>query len=270
MRVISILFFLFMFTTSTLYPIDLKKKIYDATSYTNKNRLNQYIFPSIPILYEDMLLPKGAGNIDFEFLKKYAHSLPYSKIPYILDIESWDIRPKVFDFIANPRIDKYIAVIKTLKEARPDLKFGYYGILPVRDYVTVNPSQRQLKKWHEANLRVKRLSQYVDIICPDLYTFFKDKKYWKTYASLAIKDARMYGKPVIPFIWPEYHDASKDTPYTYINPSFWKLQVEYLSSHADGMIVWGGRNLNVTPHTSKKWDDKAPWWQIIKNTILKK
>jgi len=248
----------------------MNKSTYDATQYLHKNTFNKYIFPPITILYQNMLLPKGSNHIDIKYLKHYARSLPRSKVPYILDIEAWNIRPDVFDFIANIRIDRYITVIKTLKQARPDLKFGYYGILPVRDYVTAHPSKKQLKNWHEANIRVKRLAKYVDVICPDFYTFFyKDKRYWELYATKAIEDARMYHKPILPFIWPEYHDSTKKLRGTYINPSFWKFQLDFLYKHADGMIIWGGRNLSITPHTSKKWDDKAPWWKSTKEMILK-
>ena len=246
-----------------------QKHIYDATSYLHKDSLNKYIFPPISLLYEDMLFPKGVDNIDFDYLKKYAHTLPRSKIPYILDIESWDVRPNVFDFIAKGRIDKYIAVIKTLKDARPDLKFGYYGLLPTRDYVTPNPSEHQLKKWHDANKRLQRLARHVDVICPDLYTFlYKDTKYWKFYANKAIKEARMYHKPILPFVWPEYSDEAHLG--TDIDASFWNFQLNFLYTATDGIIIWGGRDITTHPHTSKKWGNKAPWWIVTKKTILKK
>jgi len=267
MKLLATLSILFLLLQPFLYA----KTIYDATLYLHKNALNNSIFPSITVLYEDMLLPKGTDTIDIDYLKKYARSLPRSSAPYILDIEAWNIRPDVFDFIANSRIDKYITVIKTLKHARPDLKFGYYGLLPVRDYVTAHPSKRQLKKWHEANIRVKRLAKYVDVICPDLYTFFyKDKKYWERYATKAIADARMYNKPILPFIWPEYHDTDKKHIGTFIDPAFWKFQLDFLGKKADGIIIWGGRDLSVTPHTSRRWDDKAPWWKLTKEAIRKK
>lgn len=271
MKLISTLSIIFFISQAYLHASNihaLGKKVYDATSYLHKNTLNSHIFPSIAILYEDMLLPKGTDHIDLTFLKKYALALPASKTPYILDIEAWDIRPNVIDFIANRNIDKYILVISTLKKARPDLKFGYYGVLPIRDYVTETPSKRNLEKWHHANIRAKRLAQYVDVICPDLYTFFyNNKEYWEFYATHAIKDARMYGKPIFPFIWPEYHNADKKLMGKYIDASFWKFQLDFLYKNTDSIIVWGGRNLNVTPHTSQKWDDKAPWWQTTKKTL---
>jgi hypothetical protein len=255
-----------------IFTTDLvAKPIYDTTGYINKNSVNRSIFIPMTILYQNMLLPKGPDTIDTLFLTQYAQKLPYSKIPYILDIEAWNVRPNVSDYEANLYIDKYILVIKTLKEARPDLKFGYYGTLPTRDYVSQDPARgMKYQKWYHSNERLKRLAEYVDVICPDLYTHFNDVKTWKQYATAAILEARRYGKPVYPFIWPEYHDANQQLKGTYIDPQFWEQQLLLLNQMADGTIVWGGRDFTVKPTLSRIWNENDPWWAVTKSFILKR
>lgn len=243
-----------------------EKPIYDTTGYSDKNPLHESYFIPMRILYEDMLLPHGTQKIDISFLKKYAKSLPYSRVPYILDIEAWKVGPNVSDHVANINIDKYITVIKTMKESRPELKFGYFGVLPVMDVIRPRVALRQeLDAWHRANLRVKRLAPYVDVVCPSPYTFYNDSYLWKNFARFQLKEARMYNKPVLPFIWPEFMD---DTPFKgqFLPASLWKEELEFVYANGDGVCIWGGRNL-VT-HTARVWDENAPWWLITKSLIL--
>lgn len=241
------------------------RPVYDVTGYIHKNPANASSFIPVKILYQDMLLPNGPQNIDTAFLTRYAQKLPASTVPYILDIECWNVRPDVSDAEAQINIDKLILVIKTLKEARPDLKFGYYGELPTRDYVSRLPAiGEKYRKWHHANERLKRLAAYADVICPDLYTHFDDITVWKQYAKDAVKEARMYGKPVMPFIWPEFHDANIELKGKYIPAPFWKEQLTTLDQIADGIIIWGGRDVTVNPHVSKVWNENDPWWIVTK------
>ncbi|MDD2781646.1 hypothetical protein [Sulfuricurvum sp.] len=244
------------------------KPVYDVTGYLYKNPENKSIFIPMNILYQDMLLKKGNYVIDTAFLTQYAKKLPASDLPYILDIECWNVRPNVSDEVANIHINNLILVIKTLKTARPDLKFGYYGELPTRDYVTRFPATgEKLRKWKHANERLKRLAVYVDVICPDLYTHSEDAESWKQYAKDAIKESRMYGKPVMPFIWPEYHDAHVELKGKYIPAEYWREQLKTLDQLADGIIIWGGRDVTVNPHVSKVWNEEDPWWMVTKEFI---
>lgn len=247
----------------------MSKPVFDTTGYLHKNPENKSFFIPMQILYQGMLLRQGPDIINTEFLTQYAKKLPYSKIPYILDIECWNVRPNVSDMEADANIDKLILVIKTLKEARPDLKFGYYGELPTRDYVSPKPAIGiKYQKWHNSNVRLKRLAEHVDVICPDLYTHFDDVEGWKQYASAAVKEARMYGKPIYPFIWMEFHDAHEERKGKYIDARFWEQQLLHLNKIADGIIIWGGRDVTVQPHTSKEWNEYDPWWITTKDFIL--
>ena len=41
------------------------------------------------------------------------------------------------------------------------------------------------------------------MIFPSLYTVYDDQGHWLRFAEANMVEARRYGKPVIPFIWPQ-------------------------------------------------------------------
>lgn len=244
------------------------KPVFDTTLYSNKNKLNETFFIPMTILYQGELLSGEKHNeIDVERLKKIAHNLPKSEIPYILDIEVWDVHT-LNDTLANENIDKYILVIDTMKKERPDLKFGYYGVLPNRDYwspITNNP--KRLQDWNHINERLKRLSTHVDVVCPSLYTFYNDPEGWMKYALENIKRARIYGKPVYVFLWPQYHNNNLLIGERFLDNQFWEFELNIANTFADGIIVWGGWNLKKENYGPMQWDENISWWQITKTAI---
>ena len=248
--------------TLNALEIDVKP-IYDATKYRAKPQRLADTFPPITVLYVNQLLGKKY-TIDLVKLRQVASTLPPTEVPYILDIEIWDVHIED-DNEANENIDKYILVIDTMKKARPDLKFGYYGVLPNRDYwAPVSSDPEKLALWNRINKRLKRLAEYVDVVCPSLYTFYDDLENWKQYALENIKRARQYGKPVYPFLWPEYHNSNKHLRGQFIAGAVWGEQLAYVYEYADGIIVWGGWNLSKEYYGPKLWNENASWWRVTK------
>lgn len=236
-----------------------KKPIFDTTLYKSKNVKNESFFVPMIILYRQQLFPRSNEEIDVEHLKNIAQKLPHTEIPVILDIEHWNVYT-MDDVEANQNIDKYILVIDTMKKARPDLKFGYYGVLPNRDYwAPVSNSPQKMAAWKAINQRLKRLAEHVDVVCPSLYMFYDDMNGWEKYAIENIKYAREYGKPVYPFIWPQYHESNKILGGQYLDKNIWLNQIQVISQKSDGIIIWGGYK--------QEWDENAPWWQVTKKFI---
>ncbi len=60
-------------------------------------------------------------------------------------------------------------------------------------------------------------------------------------------------KPVIVFLWPEYHDSNMILKGNYIEKEFWRLQLDTVFKYADGLIIWGG--------WKQEWDSNAIWWK---------
>jgi glycosyltransferase involved in cell wall biosynthesis len=244
-----------------------KKLVFDTTLYKNKNTENINFFIPMKILYEGVLLSRSDKDIDINHLNELAQSLPKSDIPYILDIERWDVRT-MDNIVANKNIDKYILVIDTMKKARPDLKFGYYAVLPDRDYgAPVSENIIRIIKWEYLNKRLKRLATHVDVVCPSLYTLTDNQEGWKVYATENIKRAREYGKPVYPFIWPQYHNMNVQLGGQAIPSEFWQEQLDLVYQQADGVIIWGGFNTQKEFHGPMEWEENATWWQVTKKFI---
>jgi hypothetical protein len=246
-----------------------RKPIYDATGYTHKNVENEKFFLPVKILYQHISLFQNKEYvIDVDYLRNAAKKLPVSSVPYILDVEIWDIHMSD-DVEANANIDKYILIIDTMKKERPDLKFGYYGVLPNRDYWSpVSNDSKKIAEWNRINNRLQRLSEHVDVVCPSLYTFYNNPEGWKKYALENIKQAKKYGKPVYPFIWPQYHGGGNVQPTgTFIDASFWLMQLSLIYQESDGAVIWGGWNQNGETYEPMEWDETASWWQITKKFI---
>lgn len=257
----------YLYGTSVQQNTKGKKPIYDGTKYKNKNQKNEDIFPKISILYINQLLD-NRHEINLNRLEKIAQQLPQTEVPIILDIEIWDVHT-ANDVEANKNIDKYILVIDTLKKIRPDLKFGYYGVLPNRDYwspITNDP--RKIQDWNRINKRLRKLAEHVDVICPSLYTFYDDFKGWKKYAIENIRRAHEYGKPVYPFLWPQYHDSNNVLGGKFLPSTIWQEQLTLVYDNADGIIIWGGWDMRKEFYGKMNWNENDLWWHITKEFIL--
>ncbi len=177
----------------------------------------------------------------------------------VLDIEHWpvDIR-----YSSRAEVDASLAklmnIVDWLKDERPELKVGFYGILPLRDYwVPVNYQSRlkttgwwrdtELAKWTPAQVAwegaddyLKPLAEKVDYIVPSLYTFYDDPASWQLYAEGNLAEAARYGKPVIPVLQPFYHDStpSGGTP---VDGKFFAQQLDATRRlGAAGVAIWAG------------------------------
>jgi hypothetical protein len=175
---------------------------------------------------------------------------------FYLDVEHWRVFAES-DQVARENIAKFIQMADVVRRAAPDLKFGYYGVLPeIAYWPIVNPAGGQLDAWHRANRLTQKIASHVDVIFPSLYTFYTDEAGWETYARETLKEARSYGKPVYAFLWPEFHDSNQELRGQNLPREFWRKQLEFCRLNADGIVIWGG--------WQRRWDENAEWWQETK------
>lgn len=233
--------------------------VFNATLYLNKPDLEQ-THGFITLRTHGRLWPQGADISEPQQARVVA---AISRIPrndlFFVDIEHWPLNGDP-DKVAQT-IRKYQQVTRWIREARPDLRFGYYGVPPIRDYwrAIQAPDAKGHQAWLAENDALAVLTEDVDAVFPSLYTFYEDREGWVKYALANIKEARQYGKPVYPFLWMQYHDSHKERKREFIEPDFWRLQLETCLKHADGVVIWGGWKGPDGRRLS--WDPTALWWR---------
>jgi hypothetical protein len=174
-------------------------------------------------------------------VQSLANDHPF-RLPAILNIEHWPL---------PEHIGKYIDIVNWWREIRPDVRVGYYSMLPYRNYwapVLWSLNQRNsMEAWKAANQLLRPLAEVVDFVCPSLYTFYEDGQsgpdyshddLWEVYARANIDEARKYNKQVYPFIWPRFHISNQLVGLQYIGDELLRRQIRVCVEHADGCIVW--------------------------------
>lgn len=237
-----------------------------ATIHSNRdvNKLNYGFDAVFPIVYAGSLWPRGADLNEpdqtyiTESLQKRYGSDPPERL--VIDIEHWPVSIMVSPSIRAESIVKYIAVLEAAHHALPETKLGLYSVLPIREYwAPLTGTPDQISAWNAANRQLAILADHVDFVAPSLYTFYRSRSGWKRYAIANIEAARIYGKPVYPFLWPRYHVSNNFYPETLIEQDFFDLQLKLVYELADGVIVWNG------PYD--RWKLPMLWFKRTANTI---
>ena len=259
--------------------------VFDSIKYPDKGNLSVYGLKSYTIFYRVHLWPKKilrkerkpAAPASDKYIAAIVKKIPSTKSPAIFDIEHWplDIRKGVKsaadDDIASANakkvtasMNKMIHIISVAKKTNPNLKYGYYSCIPLRDYWSaVRNDPKRMKAWQKANDYLKPLADSVDVLCPSLYAFYPDRDKWVRYAKANIAEAKRLakGKPVYAYLWPKYHNSNKKDGKSFIEGDFWKLQLETVyNSGIDGVIIWDSRRV-VNNKKDSTWDPNRAWWK---------
>jgi hypothetical protein len=215
-----------------------------------------------PVIYESSLLPSKAKDdmITDSALATLAAKLKRGPLPTVIDIERWTIYTTNETKRAE-NLRKFLLAVDSLKRARPDLRFGYYGTVPERVYFPLvrakkADSPRDARaEWEAFNARAMTdFVPHVDAIFPSLYTFYEDQKGWETYARETLIAARQFKKPVYVFLWPQFHSKTEQLKGKYLPGDYWKLELETCRKYADGIIIWNHER-------ERPWDPAALWWK---------
>jgi hypothetical protein len=220
--------------------------------YQNMPDMAELGIENIKVVYTSAIWPSGT---DLSILPPEPHvratarRMPMDQI-LVLDIEHWDL--------TDQHVDWLIQIMQWFREEIPGVKLGFYAMLPERQYWAPVQGGQKLADWQARNRSAPRLrlAQHVDYIFPSLYTFYEDQAGWVTYARANIAEARVYGKPVYAFIWPQYHQSNANVGGQLIPAAYWQKQLLTAGTNADGVVLWGGYR---TP-----WDENTDWWRVTK------
>jgi hypothetical protein len=161
--------------------------------------------------------------------------------PIVLDIEKLPLKG------SSGTIRQHLHVLATLADwtraDAPGETVGYYGYNTLTGVPAAN------------RLYAEELARHVDAFFPSMYTFDDDHAAWGTRAATeaAEDQALAAGKPVLFYLWPQYHDGAKKQ-FQYIDAAYWKFQLDAAYRDADGIVLWGPRHFN--------WDESSGWCAI--------
>lgn len=251
--------------TTSLHPASSRAaggfQLFDATRFNGKpDDLDRCGLRPIRVVYVNDLWPgRDRDEPDLDFIAKKTVPMLAASRPdrLVLDIEHWEA----------DGIDKLIAVVREVKRHMPGVRVGYYGLLPVRDYWSFQPGKEgRLIAYRQEAARWTALLPEVDDLYPTLYTNYRDPDGWQRMADAMLEAARGMGKPTYPFVWPQYHDTSKDIGLQPIEGDFWRHQLDTIKdAGCAGAVIWGtlapgGRGPDGKVRRLD-WDAQAPWWQ---------
>jgi len=228
--------------------------IFPQMTYSGMPNLAEQGFSRMKMVYASALWPGGhdRGEPHEQRVRAVARDLP-TDVPVVLDVEHWSTDLEQIE----QTIDKLIQIVVWIKDENPDVKLGYYMLMPVREYWPVVNAEQfpgQHEKWKQRNRRMSRLAEHVDYIFPSLYTFYQDQPGWLKYARESILEARQYGKPVYVFLWPRYHGSNQEVGGQFIEPDFWQQQLITAGTLGDGAVIW-----DWAPNT--EFNPDWPWWK---------
>jgi hypothetical protein len=230
----------FIITQSLVYQNEV-----DLTSHGIV--FNQIIYTSSLVSPTDKNKPLSEPE-----LQVWAHTLKEGIIPTVIDPGLWSIYT-IDTLMRKENLQKLIFVIESLRKARPDIQFGFYGVVPQRDDEPL--VDLKLFEWQSFNdSALVDFVPHVDAIFPKLYTYHEDPKGWEVSAIQTLKEAKRFNKPVYAFIWPKFHKSNQALNGSYLPVEYWRLELETCFRYCDGIVIW-----NYEPTIN--WDPGAGWWK---------
>ncbi len=236
--------------------------VFNGMSFAGQPDLSRYGFEPVHIIDRGVWRNENdhRGPPDPALVRRVLGRLPNDGGPVVIDFE--DIDPAGSNAQATAvAVRRLIEVENAFRAAAPDRRFGFYSTLPGRDYwrTVGGPGTAGYRAWQTENDRLAPLERNTDLVFPSLYTFYPNPDGWQAYARAQICEARrLSSKPVYVFLWFEYHPSAREAGQ-FLPASFWRLQLEIARRYADGVVIWGGYNLQARgPRT---WDANAPWWR---------
>jgi len=239
--------------------------VYDGLLYRNKPDLSALGIERVAIIDRGIWPPADPSMTpDPNRVAKVAGTFPDDDTPVVLDFERFPLTGS--DATVHDSVTRLRAILAAFRKQQPGRHYGFYAALPISDYwraVRLDPTDAKFKSWQLDNDRLKSLEADVDVLFPSLYTFYDDPEGWRNYAIAQICEARRISKrPVIVFLWPEFHDSNQRVRNRFLAPDFWQMELDIARRYADGIVLWGGYDLqNDHP---RDWDETAPWWQVTK------
>lgn len=215
------------------------------------------------ILYENMLWRNGepkSGPPSPASIQYWVDLLAYLNYSgyLVLDIEHWPI-------YTDPVTRQYMVdIVNAFKVPGRKYQVGYYATVPQRNTIeSLIPGSAGYLAWTSRNNAVQSIADACDALFPSLYSLHPDQFRWNAYVVENVKEARRLakGKPVVGFMWPEYHPTVPLVGKTYVDQDLWKAQLQEARRLTDGIVVWKDADGQV-------WDPLFPWMTTLQEFMV--
>lgn len=239
-------------------------RIFNALLYKNLPDVSDLCIEQINVMYTWEFFPRGfkKGDLKYpkpEHLKQAIVKTKEKNKITVIDIEHWPIK-NASNYVQSISTNNYLALINKFKQSLPDQTIGYYGVVPTIDFSRAKSLKKGAgyNRWVAENDRILPVASVVDAVFPSLYTINPNRKSWIDRAKAHIEEAHRIapGKPVYPFVWPNYHPQGGQYPEgAELPPDYWKLQLTFLQGNVDGLVLWGGYK--------QSFKNDMLWWREL-------
>lgn len=253
---------------------DAEFKVFDGTRLRGKPDMQQLGFRPIEIIYAVRLWYRDLKDVPLSLLpnsdlleKQTLRAARTNPHIAMLDIEHWPNIGPYYD-VVRPTVKKTYRVVDRMQKIKPNLKLGYFGVVPVKNFSSQLPSYR-LDIWRHRDHYLRPLAGKVNAFFLKSYTYWKDPSDWAENLKNNIAEARRLAKdvgdpdkPVYVVLWPRYYwgfDYSSSLNLTYLDADYWKLQLQTARKYADGVVIWS--------QAKRDFDSSAPWWNVTKTFL---
>jgi hypothetical protein len=236
--------------------------LYEALLYRGAPDLSALGIDRLVIVDRDIWTDSGPqGPPDPDRVAQFAARLGPVDQPTVLDFEQFPLTGD--PAVVTDSLARKAAIVAAFRRAAPERRYGHYAAPPIRDYwraIALDRHDPKFRAWQAENDRLKPLESDADVLFPSLYTFYEDREGWRRFAIAQICEARRISrKPVIVFLWPEYHPSNTTLAGRFLDGSYFRMQLELVRRYADGAVLWGGYDLQSS--RPRDWDEQAAWWQ---------
>jgi len=190
-------------------------------------------------------------------------------IPYCYNKD--DKLPEFREDIAEKRL----RVGEIVSAERPDLSWGWWSHIPC---TKGNWWYKYREEWEEINDKLVPMAEQVNFLTPHHYMYcgpewegivieWWEQKIQLRYLSQLIEAARVYVKPVYPFLSVWWYDKWKTIGEDQRVPYHRFVPYLYLAYYlGDGVALWHQKDYGCEEYP--EWNEDADWWQALRGLLV--
>ena len=242
-----------------VHPVARPFVVFDNMAYAKKPDLSSNGLVPSCVIYDrsEWKTARAAGQLpDEAAFKQLVRSRSAGKPgPVVIDIEYAFLSQTrgTTDAEVKNHFKLFIALAKWAREAAPGHLVGYYG----HGLFPEEPGKEYAKE-------TQQFIDAVDAFFPSMYVHGNQTAaQWKEKMQALIARARELapGKPIYPYVWPQYHEGGPKA-LEFVDGDYMKFQLETAQQcGADGVVFWSSNK--------PVWKD-TPWLRALLQFIAEK